>query len=137
MVKLALTFIMFLISCSFLSATFAAPARISCPPRTSSPGLRICTADYVSYCVFYKDGSAHQYQGSSSCVCSSNPNIVSYHGGFCSHGSNKSVRVWLSERAYLLFIFIRYGCLGLFILRIFIERSYLRVININNEKECL
>ena len=61
----------------------AEPVKIKCPEQTSpSPRFRICTMDMAIMCTFHKDGSAHQYRGSSSCVCA-NTGADSYYRGYC------------------------------------------------------
>ncbi len=79
MARLALTFIMFLV----LSLAFAEPTKLRCPENTVpySPSMG-CSKDMPYMCVFYKDGSASQYRGSSSCVCEIT-RAESYYRGFC------------------------------------------------------
>ncbi len=79
MARLALTFIMFLA----LSLAFAESTKTKCPENAgpASP-FRICSKDMAFMCVFYKDGSARQYRGSSSCVCA-NTGAESFYRGSC------------------------------------------------------
>ncbi len=66
--KLALTFIMFLIACSFLSLTSA--TKMKCPEQKAPPSkFRICTMDMATMCAYTKNGGSFEYVGSSSCAC--------------------------------------------------------------------
>jgi len=99
MAKFAVIFILSLISCSFLSQVASAePVKHKCP-ETPLPAsrYRICTMDMRTFCLVYRDGSKHQYNGSSSCVCS-NPKIASYSDGWCSEEHKQEWRRRIAEK---------------------------------------
>ncbi len=85
MTKLALIFMVFLISCSFLSlAAEFQPRFIKCPEKyVPSKRQGPCPAVVATTCLKYKDGSLHVKQGSACADHCYNPQVDSYSHGWC------------------------------------------------------
>lgn len=98
MTKLALTFIMVLMTCSLFSSSLAylvpLPARLSkCPePRPSPSALRgpfgcnkpTPPSHQSTVCIFYKDGSFKEQKGGSGFLCTCmDPNVDSVYNRRC------------------------------------------------------